>query len=72
MSVINIPKASETVAEINALIERLDNPDHRRMLGVAQLGVQVLLKELVHLGVLGRPARAGERQRDEQQGQCER
>ncbi len=36
MSAIIRPRASDTIAEINALAETLDNPDHRRMLEVSR------------------------------------
>ncbi len=31
MSTVQIPKASETLAELNAMAAKLDNPVHRRM-----------------------------------------
>ena len=36
MSAIIRPRASDTIAEINAFAETLDNPDHRRMLEVSR------------------------------------
>ncbi len=36
MSTVQIPKVSETLAELNAMAAKLDNPVHRRMLEVAR------------------------------------